>query len=431
MAAGLDLLCHKLQAALDNRREEGRLIDPSSAATLAGMTDFGSNDSLSLSSSGVLSEAFLQELEKHPDFTIGSTSSRILGGTKPYLEDIERDLAQFHGAESAMFFGSGYDANIAIWSTIPQPGDYVVYDEYVHASIHDGMRRGRATAVAFKHNDCVSLQDCLKDIQEHNPAISLGTQVVFISLESFYSVDGDMVPVREIVNAVHDALPCGNYVLAIDEAHSNGIVGPNGSGFICHYGLEHEFAIRLQTCGKALGSTGAVLLTNETIKSALLNYARGIIFSTAPSFLTVAAVRAGYNLLVSGEGEKRRCRLQQNLQHFYQILTTSSWWADAKQGGIFSLPAEKTWRLDPFLSPVVALVMQPGKARQLAQILHRAKYWVNPVNFPLVAKDKNRIRIIVHADNTKNEIETIVCLIMEWAREQMRSVDENAACTKL
>ncbi|KAB8262878.1 pyridoxal phosphate-dependent transferase [Aspergillus pseudonomiae] len=420
MSVGLDILCHKLQAVLDNRREEGRLIDPPSAATLAQMTDFGSNDSLSLSSSGVLSMALLRELLKHPNFTVGSTSSRILDGTKQYLEDIERDLAQFHRAESAMFFSSGYDANVAVWSAIPQPGDFVVYDEYVHASIHDGMRRGRATTVPFKHNDCESLRDCLKDIQAGHSAVSEGEQVVFISLESFYSVDGDLAPVQEMVNVVRDTIPQGNYVLAIDEAHSNGVVGPNGSGFICHYGLEADFGIRLQTCGKALGSTGAVVLANETIKFALLNYARSVIFSTAPSFLTVSAVKAGYGLLASEEGERRRCRLQRNLQYFYQTLTTSVEWKHAKEKGIFSLPTERTWRSQAFLAPIAAIVMQPGKAKELAQHLHQAKYWVNTANFPLVPKDKNRIRIVIHADNTENEIKGIVRLLREWAQGQLR-----------
>ncbi|KAE8131576.1 pyridoxal phosphate-dependent transferase [Aspergillus pseudotamarii] len=420
MSAGLDILCHKLQAALDNRREEGRLIDPPSAATLAKMTDFSSNDSLSLSSSGALSMAFLRELRKHPNFTIGSTSSRILDGTKQYLENIERDLAQFHRAESAMFFNSGYDANVAVWSAIPQPGDFVVYDEFVHASIHDGMRRGRATTVPFQHNDCESLRDCLKGIQAGHRAVSEGKQVVFISLESFYSVDGDITPVLEIVNVVRDTLPRGNYVLSIDEAHSNGVVGPNGSGFICHYGLEDVFGLRLQTCGKGLGSTGAVLLANETIKLALLNYGRSVIFSTAPSFLTVLAVKAGYDLLASEEGEKRRRRLQKNLQFFYQTLTTSVEWKHAKEKGIFYLPTEKTWRSEPFLAPIAAIVTQPGKAKELAHHLHQGKYWVNPMNFPVVPKDKNRIRIVIHADNTEGQIEGIVRLLREWARGQMR-----------
>ncbi|KAE8375534.1 pyridoxal phosphate-dependent transferase [Aspergillus bertholletiae] len=220
------------------------------------MIDFGSNDSLSLSSSGALSTALLHELQKNPGFTIGSTSSRILDGTRRYLEDIERGLARFHRAESAMFYDSGYNANVAVWSPVPQPGDFVVYDEYVHASIHDGLRQGRAITVPFKHNDCESLRNCLKDIQAEHPSVSEGKHVVFISLESFYSVDGDKAPIREIVDVVRDVLPRGNYVLAIDEAHSNGVVGPNGSGFICHYGLEGDFGIRTYTCGKGLGSAG-------------------------------------------------------------------------------------------------------------------------------------------------------------------------------
>ncbi|KAE8148088.1 pyridoxal phosphate-dependent transferase [Aspergillus avenaceus] len=419
MAPGLDILNQKLHAVLENRRKEGRLIMPPSAATLAEMRDFGSNDGLSLSSSGVLSATFLRELEKHPSFTIGSGSSRILDGTQHYLESLERDLAQFHGAESALFFNSGFDANVAIWSTIPQPGDVIVYDELIHASIHDGMKRGRAATALFLHNDCASLRSCLRDVLDQDPAIAKGEHIVFVALESFYSMDGDMSPVLEIVQVVQEELPLGNYVLVIDEAHSNGLVGPNGSGYICHYGLEQEFGIRLQTCGKALGSTGAVVLANGTIKLSLLNYARSVMFSTAPSFLTVSGVRAGYELLASEEGEKRRHRLQQNLRYFYQCLTESPWWGSVKQQRILSLPTEPTWEMEPFLAPVIALVTQPGMETKLAEYLRQAKYWVNTANFPLVPKTKSRIRIVIHADNTIDDIGAVVRLIGEWAQRQM------------
>lgn len=252
----MNTLCHKLEETLAVRRQKGRLIDPPSPAKLDGMVDFSSNDSLSLSTSGVLTKAFLNELKMHPNFTVGGTSARSLDGTKQYLLDLEKHIAKFHGAETAMFFNSGYDANVAVWSTIPQPGDFIVYDEYVHASIHDGMRRGRANSMPFKHNDCDAFRSCLEKVQTENPDIAKGEQVVFVALESFYSMDGDPAAAVELLEVAHETLPLKNFIFYIDEAHSNGVVGPNGSGFVCHYGLEGHFPIRLQTCGKALGSTG-------------------------------------------------------------------------------------------------------------------------------------------------------------------------------
>lgn len=324
MHAGQNILTRKWKATLDQRRRDGRLLVPPAPETLTGIVDFGSNDTLNLSGSGMLSAAFLRELERHPGFTIGSASPRAFEGTRKYLIDLENDLAKFHGAEAGVFVNSGFDGNLAIWSTIPHPGDFIVYDELVHASIHDGMRMGRATCVPFQHNDCEALKARLEDIRDHNAGVASGENVVFISIESFYSMDGDAAPVHGIVAAAREALPGGNYLCAIDEAHTNGLVGPSGSGFVCHFGLEKEFPIRLNTCGKALGSAGgeivtqgwyfidhinpetAVILCNETLKNALLNYSRNLIYSTAPSFLSAAGVRAGYELVASAEGEKVR-----------------------------------------------------------------------------------------------------------------------------
>lgn len=252
----MDILTPKLQRELDNRLTDGRLLDPPSQAMLKNMVDFGTNDSLSLSSSGALTQEFLHELAKNPGFTIGSTASRCWEGSAQYLLQLEDDLARFHGAEAGMFFNSGYDANVALWSTIPRPGDFIVCDEYVHASIHDGMRRGRAKTLQFLHNDCDSFRRCLEHVRKQNPGILEGKQVVFISLESFYSMDGDAAPANELIDVARKELPLSNFLFVIDEAHSNGLVGPNGSGFVCHYGLEKEFPIRLNTCGKALGSAG-------------------------------------------------------------------------------------------------------------------------------------------------------------------------------
>jgi 8-amino-7-oxononanoate synthase len=255
----------RLQETLDNRRQKGRLIEPANPQTVAQMVDFGSNDTLSLSSSGALRTAFLNELAKHPDFEVGSRSTRIFEGTTNYLLDLEGHMARFHRAESALFFPSGYEANVAVWSTIPQPGDVVVYDEFIHASIHEGLRKGRATTRMFSHNSCNSLRECLLHICQICPAVANGDRMVFIVLESFYSMDADMAPVHEMLKLTKEILPRGNAIFSIDEAHSNGLIGENGSGYVCHYGLEKDFAIRLHTCGKGLGSSGGMFKRTSSV----------------------------------------------------------------------------------------------------------------------------------------------------------------------
>ncbi|RAL04306.1 aminotransferase class I/II-fold pyridoxal phosphate-dependent enzyme [Aspergillus ibericus CBS 121593] len=418
MSTGKDILCRKIQALLDHRRREGRLYEPASTDEFEGTVDFGSNDTLSLSSSGILTQAFLHQLERHPHFTVGSTAARAFEGTKQYLVDIERDMSHLHGAETGLFFPSGYDANMAIWSSIPQPGDFIVFDELVHSSIREGMRLGRAKSIPFCHNNCLSLRQCLEELHSQSTEVAEGRQVVFIAVESIYSMDGDVAPLHEIIKVAYDALPRGNYVLSIDEAHSNGIVGPNGSGMLCEYGLEDEFAIRLHTCGKALGSAGAVVLCNETIKQGIINYARNVIFTTAPSFVTVAAVRAGYEILTSEEGRKRRSRLQQNIWYFYWTLTRHPRWEEIKQRGILYLPTEKTWYTRSFKSPIVPVITKAGQANNLCKMLRRARYWVNSVEYPSVPKGTGRVRLMIHADNTREEMDGVIQLIMKWAADR-------------
>ncbi|PYH91089.1 class II aminotransferase/8-amino-7-oxononanoate synthase [Aspergillus ellipticus CBS 707.79] len=419
MSVGTDILCQRLRTALDRRRTEGRLYEPAATDEFSGTVDFGSNDTLSLSSSGLLTQTFLHQLERHPKFTVGSTTSRVFEGTKQYIVDIERDLAHFHGAEDALFFPSGFEANMAIWSSITQTGDFIVYDELVHSSICEGMRLGRAEKIPFRHNDCFSLQRILEDVRDQNVNIAGGKSLVFIPLESIYSMDGDTAPLREIIKVVYETLPRGNYVLSIDEAHSNGIVGPNGSGMVCQYGLEREFAIRLHTCGKAMGSAGAVILCNNTIKQGLINYARNFIFTTGPTFVAVAAVRAGYEIMLTEEGHQRRSRLQQNVWYFYWSLTRHPQWDDVKRQGILFVPTEKTWYANPVKSPIIPIVTRPGQAHNLCKQIRQAKYWVNAVEFPSVPKGKGRVRLMIHADNTREEMDRVIQLIMRWAVEQM------------
>ncbi|KAL3475859.1 pyridoxal phosphate-dependent transferase [Aspergillus californicus] len=428
----------KLQTALDNRRDAKRLINPPPESAKANMIDFSSNDTLSLSTSRILTAAFLHQLETHPDFIVGSRSARSLDGTQDYLTDIEAYLAAFHGAETALFFNSGFDANVALWSTLPQPGDFVVHDEYVHASIHDGMRKCRAKISPFRHSDCADLRRRLVAIRDQNETIARGENHVFIALESFYSMDGDLVPIEGILATVSEALPLGNYLLSIDEAHSNGLVGPKGAGVVSYYGLEDQFAFRLATDGKALGSTGAAILCREVVKQTLINYSRESIFSTAPSFLTVSAVRAGYEILASEEGEKagplglyshsakklqRRHALQQNIHSFYHLLTTNKTWTHPFRKRVLYIPTETRWKTQPFLAPIIGLVTtQPEKAGLLADKLAEAHYFTNVVHFPIVPKGMDRIRLMIHADNTREQIAHVVELIVAWVAGEVGDI---------
>ena len=184
-----------------------------------------------------------------------------MDGNYAFLETVEDEIACFHGAEEGLFVGSGFEANLAIFAAVPRPGDAIVYDELVHASTHDGMQYSQAvTRLAFRHNDVDSFRDVMLSVYESQPLIRQGKRCVIVAVESFYSMDGDICPLEELVEAAKEIFPSGNAQFLIDEAHSTGVVGPDGAGLVCELGLEKEIAIRLHTFGKALSASGGMYL---------------------------------------------------------------------------------------------------------------------------------------------------------------------------
>ena len=247
-----------LEEALDVRRRDHGLHTIKINLWQDGdAVDFSSNDTLSLGASGVLRAEFAHELECHPDIPPGAGSSRVMDGNYAYLEQVEDEIAQFHGAEAGLIMGSGFEANLAIFAAIPRPGDAIVYDELVHASTHDGMLHSQAlTRVPFRHNDVDSFRDVMMSICDSQPLIRQGKRCVIVAVESFYSMDGDVCPLSELIEAAKEIFPDGNAQFLMDEAHSTGVVGPKGAGLVCELGLEKEVAIRLHTFGKALSASG-------------------------------------------------------------------------------------------------------------------------------------------------------------------------------
>lgn len=219
--------------------------------------DFSSTDVLGLSSSGAVRRAFLDVLAQHEDFKLSSHGSRLTDGNSRFLEEQERELAAFHGSESALIVNTGHAGNGAIFSVVPRPGDAIVYDELVHASVHDGMKDSLALCrKPFRHNSVDSFLDTLTAVRDSQPQIRDGSRCVLVAVESVYSMDGDICPLRELVEVAKEIFPNGNAQFIIDEAHGTGVIGPKGAGLVNALGLENEIAIRLHTFGKALAASG-------------------------------------------------------------------------------------------------------------------------------------------------------------------------------
>lgn len=251
-------LLTSLRTALQHRKSKNSLrrltlVPPTS-------TDFSSNDFLSLSTSPLFRARYTTHLSSAPPFyPFASGGSRLLTGNSPYAEALETFIASFHNAPSGLLFNSGFDANVGVLSCIPQPGDVIIHDEYIHASAHEGMRLSRAgRKVPFAHSCPQSLEDVLRREVENDEKLQSGERNVFIVIESIYSMDGDIAPIREFVEVVERVVNKGkgNAYFIVDEAHATGAFGPRGAGVVQELGVEEKMFIRVHTFGKALGSHG-------------------------------------------------------------------------------------------------------------------------------------------------------------------------------
>lgn len=253
--------------------------------------DFASNDYLGLAGSAVLRDAVAGALAR--GVPVGSGGSRLLRGNHPEHEALEAEAATLFGSQAALYFATGYSANAALLATLPQRGDLVVHDALIHASAHEGMRLGRAETVSTAHNDTDAVEAAINDWRRRG-----GAGRVWIAVESLYSMDGDRAPLADLAGLAdrYEAF------LLIDEAHATGVYGPGGRGLAA--GLDgRENIITLRTCGKALGCEGALVCADRVVIDFLINRGRGLIFSTAPSPLMAAAVRAALELM--GEDDRR------------------------------------------------------------------------------------------------------------------------------
>jgi 8-amino-7-oxononanoate synthase len=265
-----------------------------SLAARAGV-DFTSNDYLALAGSERIRRALLAALERGT--AAGAGGSRLLRGNAPEHEELEAVAAAFFGTESALYFGSGYVANHAVLSTLPQREDLVVLDGLAHASAHEGARAGRARFVKARHNDPGSFEDAIREWRAAG-----GRGRPWIAIESLYSMDGDRAPLDDFA-ALADR---EDAVLFIDEAHATGVHGPDGRGLAAAFeGRDNVLA--LHTCSKALGGAGALVTGPRVLSEFLVNRCRPFIYATAPSpLMAVAALEA---LRILAEEPERRQRL--------------------------------------------------------------------------------------------------------------------------
>lgn len=372
-------------AKLAQRKEQGTFRSLSTSASLStgsaeGQIDFTSNDYLGLARSEELKKRIAEAEKAFAAATIGSTGSRLLTGNSKLAEAVERQVAAFHCSETALIFNSGYDANVGLYSSLGRIARYIVYDELIHASVHDGMRLSRAELKPFKHNDVESLRTVLSELD--------GAAIV--AVESVYSMDGDLAPLKELVAVCKEF----DAAIIVDEAHAVGLFG-EGRGRVSELGLEDAVYARLVTFSKALGCHGAAVLCNDNLRQFLINHARSLIFSTFTSNHSLLAVKCVYDML--SVHDYRRLNISSLINVFNQSMKGVS--------GVQQIGGE---------SPILGVIIRGNaEVRAVAAAMQNDGFDVRPIVSPTVPKGTERIRICLHEFNTEEEVKGLIASLQK------------------
>lgn len=365
---------HKADLAALGERARLRSLNPRRGV------DFSSNDYLGMSSAPRLAGAVEAAIAR--GVPLGSGGSRLLRGNDPEHEALEAEAAAFFGSESALFFSAGYAANVAILATLPQRGDLIVHDELVHASMHEGLRLSRASAVAAAHNDAGSFDDAVRKWRAGG-----GTGRVWLAFESLYSMDGDTAPLADFLAVAerYDA------IMLIDEAHATGVFGRDGRGLAD--GLDgREDTIVLRTCGKALGCEGALVCAPRVVRDFLVNRGRPFIFSTAPSPLVAAAVRESLRMLA--DEPQRREALRALVDHAGRVLSPLG----ASVTGTQIMPL---------------ILNEDARTMAVADRLQTAGFDVRGIRPPTVPQGTSRLRISLTLNATIADVDALAAALEE------------------
>jgi 8-amino-7-oxononanoate synthase len=347
--------------------------------------DFSSNDYLGFAKNETIFNQAHQYLIDTNLKVNGASGSRLLTGNHAIYQETETLIAQFHQAESALIFNSGYDANVGFFSAVPQRNDVILFDEYVHASIRDGIKMSFAKSYKFEHND---LNDLEILIQKNKST----ENEIYIVTESVFSMDGDSPDIEKLV-AISQKNNC---LLIIDEAHALGVFGKNGCGLIQESGFQNEIFARIMTFGKGLGCHGAAVLGSKELNNYLVNFAKSFIYTTGLSPHSVATILVAYQQLEK-EAETIQ-KLRKNILFFNQQKT------------LLNLKPLFVRNKSSIQSAII-----PGneKVKTIATYLQKKGFDAKAILSPTVPEGQERLRFCIHSYNTEQEIQRVLELLSE------------------
>ncbi len=342
--------------------------------------DFASNDYLGLAGDPRMKQAFAAALDR--GVPVGSGGSRLLRGNHAEHEALEDDAARFFGCESALYLANGFGANSALVATLPRKGDVVIYDRLIHASLHEGLRLTRADRAVAPHNDPQGFADAIARWRAKG-----GTGRPWIAVESLYSMDGDIAPLDALI-ALADA---HDGVLLVDEAHATGVFGDGGRGVAAALQGRGNL-ITMHTCGKALGSEGALVCGPKVVTDYLINCARGFIFSTAPSPLMAAATREA--LRICAQEPARRERLMALIDHAAGALAPLG--------------------VAPTGSQIVPIILgDDARTMEVAAAMQAAGFDIRGIRPPTVPSGTSRLRLSLTLNASPADVDALAAALTE------------------
>ena len=381
-----------LDADLDALRQQGlyrhlRVLEgeqkPSSTFDQRQVVNLSSNNYLGLITHPKLREAALDATRR---LGVGSGSVRTIAGTMEIHMELERRLAAFKKVEAVVVFQSGFTANAGTVSAVLTKDDVVVSDELNHASIIDGSRLSRATIKVFPHKDAAAARKVLESL----PA----SQRKLLITDGVFSMDGDLGALPELC-ALAEEFGC---IMMVDDAHASGVFGKNGRGTIDHFGMHGRVDIQVGTLSKAIGALGGYVAGSKMLIEYLYHRARPFLFSTSHPPATAAACIAAIDVL---EQEPQIIdRLWENTRFF--------------KAGLQSLGLNTGLSESP-ITPVI--VGDGALAMKLSDRLFEEGVFAQGIAFPTVARDKARVRTIVTATHTRDQLQFALAAFGRVGRE--------------
>jgi len=345
--------------------------------------NLSSNNYLGLTTHPKLIEASVKATQW---YGVGSGAVRTIAGTMTVHEELERRLATFKHTEASLTFQSGFTANVGVLQSILKEEDVIISDQLNHASIIDGIRLSRAPRKIFPHKDMDGLEKVLKESQD--------ARVRLVVTDGVFSMDGDIAPMPDIVNLAERY----GAIVMIDDAHASGVLGKNGRGTVNHYGLDGRVQIQIGTLSKAIGAVGGYVAGDEVLRDFLIHMARPFLFSTSQPPGVVASCIAALDVL---EQEPEIIdKLWDNTRFFKQKLTDLGF---------------NTGHSETPITPVI--VGEAHKAMELSDKLFERGVFAQGIGYPTVAQGQARLRTMISAAHTQEQLQTALDAIAESGRE--------------